>query len=131
MEDNTNKKHTRTLILLIVNTLLFFVVYRVLLYYAAMSDNTLGSFVVMVVYLFLLLGFVLAYLIYNRFFYRRGLTPEQLPDDWSAEQKTEFLADGERRMARSKWMLLIILPLIVTFLFDAVDLFIIDPFFRK
>ena len=131
MEDNTNKKHTRTLILLIVNTLLFFVVYRVLLYYAAMSDNTLGSFVVMVLYLALLLGFVLAYLIYNRFFYRRGLTPEQLPDDWSAEQKTEFLADAERRMARSKWMLLIILPLIVTFLFDAVDLFILDPFFRK
>ena len=131
MENKQNDKQLRTLILLVVNTLLFFAVYRVLLYYAGMSDETFGSFVVMVLYLALLLGFVLAYLIYNRFFYRRGLTHEDLPDDWSAEQKIEFLADGERRMARSKWMLLIIFPLIVTFLFDAVDLFIIDTFFRK
>ena len=84
----------------------------------------------MLLYFLLLLGFVLAYVIYNRFFYRKGLTHEQLPSDWSAEQKIAFLADGERRLEKSKWMLLIIFPLIVTFLIDAVDLFILDPFFR-
>ena len=125
------RKSTRYLILLIVNTLLAFLVYRVPLSYAALTDETFGAFVVMVVYLALLLGFVLAYLIYNRFLYRKGLSPEQLPSEWSAEQKVAFIEDGERRLRRSKWMLTIIFPLLVTFLIDAVDLFLIDPFFRQ
>jgi hypothetical protein len=124
-------KSTRYLILLIANTLLALLVYRVPLSYAALTDETFGAFVVMVVYLALLLGFVLAYLIYNRFLYRKGLSPEQLPSEWSAEQKVAFIEDGERRLRRSKWMLTIIFPLLVTFLIDAVDLFLIDPFFRQ
>ena len=118
------------MVLLVINTLLFFVVYRILLYYAEMTGDGYGSFVIMLLYFLLLLGFVLTYVIYNRFFYRKGLTHEQLPSDWSAEQKVEFLEDGKRRLEKSKWMLLVIFPLIVTFLIDAVDLFILDPFFR-
>ncbi|MBQ8356407.1 MAG: hypothetical protein IJX39_01205 [Clostridia bacterium] len=123
-------KNLRYLILLVVNSVLFFAVYRILLFYAEMTDKTFWSFVVMVLYLALLLGFVLGYLIYNRFLYRKGLTREQLPAEWSEEQKTSFLADGARRLERSKWMITIIFPLIVTFFIDAVDLFIIDTFFR-
>lgn len=120
----------RDLILLIVNTLLFFCVYRVLLYYAELTDDTYWSFVVMVLYLALLLGFVIAYLVYNRFLYRKGLIRDQLCADWSEEQKDAFLAEGERRLARSRWMMLIIFPLLFTFLIDVTDLFIIDPLFR-
>ena len=120
----------RYLLLLIVNTVLFFVIYRVPLAYAELTDKTFAAFVVMVLYLLLLLCFGFAYLIYNRFLYRKGVTPEQLPDDWSAAQKIAFIEDGKRRLERSKWMLTIIFPLLFTFLFDAVDLFIIDPFFR-
>lgn len=121
----------RYLILLIVNTILALLIYRVPLSYAELTDKTFGAFVVMVLYLVLLLGFVLAYLIYNRFLYRKGVTPEQLPAQWSAEQKVAFIEDGERRLRRSKWMLTIIFPLLVTFLIDTVDLFLIDPFFRQ
>ncbi|MBO5354783.1 MAG: hypothetical protein J6B09_01795 [Clostridia bacterium] len=124
-------QNTRYLILLIVNTILALLIYRIPLSYAELTDKTFFAFVVMVSYLALLLGFVLAYLIYNRFLYRKGVTPEQLPTEWSAEQKVAFLADGERRLQRSKWMLTIIFPLLFTFLIDAVDLFFIDPFFRQ
>ena len=124
------KSRLRLWIILILNTLLFFMLYRVLLIYAERSDRTYASYVVMLLYSALLLGFGVAYLCYNRFFYRHGITQDQLPEDWSAQRKCEFLADGERRIARSKWMLLILIPLLVTFLFDAVDLFILDPFFR-
>lgn len=117
-------------ILLAVNTVLCFAIYRILLYYAGMTDNTLPSFVVMVLYFALLLGFTLAYFIYNRFFYRKGLVAQQLPDAWSDEEKAAFLADGERRLQRSKWMILVIFPLIFTFLMDAIDLFILDTLFR-
>lgn len=125
-----NGKSNRYLTLLCVNTLLFFAVYRVLLAYGEQTRETFYSFVCMILYFAILLGFTLAYLIYNRFFYRQGITLEQLPEEWSAEKKSAFLDDTKRRLERSKWMLTIIFPLVVTFLIDAVDLFIIDTFFR-
>ena len=126
-----DKNELRRLLILVLNTLLFFTVYRVLIYYGDMTESTFASFVTMVVYMVLLLGFVLGYLIYNRFLYRKGVTRDELPDDWSEEEKTAFIEDGERRLQKSKWLMLIIFPLIFTFLMDAIDLFIIDPFFRK
>lgn len=126
-----NKNALRYLVFLVLNTVLFFTVYRVLLYYAETTNETFASFVVMILYLALLLGFTLGYLIYNRFLYRKGLTREDLPYDWDEERKAEFLADGERRLKKSKWIMLIIFPLILTFLIDTIDLFIIDPFIRK
>ena len=122
------RKGLRYLPILILNTILFFSVYKVLLYYGELTDRTFYSYCVLVLYTVLLLGFLLAYLIYNRFLYRKSLTPEQLPDSMTAEQKEAFLADGRARLERSKWMMLIILPLVLTFLFDAVDLFILDLF---
>ncbi len=121
-------KNLRYLVILIVNTVLFFSLYKVLLYYAELTDQTFYSFCVMVTYMILLLGFILAYFIYNRFLYRKSLTPEQLPDSMSQEEKEAFLADGRARLEKSKWMMLIIFPLVFTFLFDAIDLFILDLF---
>ena len=118
----------RHLVILIVNTILFFGVYRVLLYYADLSQNAYYSFCVMILYMALFLGFLLGYLIYNRFLYRKGLTAEDLPDTMSAEEKEAFIADGKARLQKSKWVMLIILPLVITFLVDAIDLFILDMF---
>ncbi len=122
------KKGIRHLILLAVNTVLFFAVYRLLLTYAEMSQQTLASFLVLTLYTALFLGFLLGYLIYNRFLYRKGLSPEDLPADWSEEKKTDFLADGARRLEKSKWMMTIIFPLALTFMIDAIDLFVFDLF---
>ncbi len=130
LEEQLGSKKLRYLIAIVCNTVLFMLVYRIPIAYGELTNETFYAFIIMLVYLALLLGFALAYLIYNRFFYRKDLTPEQLPDTWSAEQKTAFLADGERRFEKSKWMLTIIFPLVVTFLFDAVELFIIDTFWR-
>lgn len=124
------RQNRRYLLLLVLNTLLTFMLYRLLLAYAELTDQTFGSFLLMVLYMALLLGFGLAYLIYNRFFYRSGVTPEQLPSEWTEEKKTAFLEDAHRRVEKSKWMLTIIFPLVFTFFMDAVDLFIIDPFLR-
>lgn len=124
------RQNRRYLLLLVFNTLLTFMLYRLLLAYAELTDQTFGSFLLMVLYMALLLGFGLAYLIYNRFFYRSGVTPEQLPPEWTEEQKTAFLEDARKRVEKSKWMLTIIFPLVFTFFMDAVDLFIIDPFLR-
>ena len=124
-------ENRRNLLLLLLNTLLCFVIYRTLLFYAEMTDKTFGAFLVMVIYMALLLGFTLAYLIYNRFLWRKGIRPEQLPAEWSTEQKCAFLEDGERRLRRSRWMMLIIIPLLFTFLMDTLELFILEPLFRR
>lgn len=118
-------------VMLIVNTILFFVLYRVLLNLATTVQTAYISYLVMIGYAVLLVGFTLAYLIYNRFLYRKGLTKEDLNPEWTEEQKEAFLADGEERLERSKWMMVIILPLVLTFLFDAVDLFIIQGVLKK
>ncbi len=118
----------RYMVILIVNTILFLSVYRVLLHYADLTQNAYYSFCAMILYMALFLGFLLGYLIYNRFLYRKNLTVEDLPDTMSAEEKEAFVADGKARLQKSKWMMLIILPLVITFLVDAVDLFILDMF---
>jgi hypothetical protein len=121
-------KNLRRLIVLAINTILFFAVYRVLLFYAERTDDTFYAFLVLALYTALLLGFLAAYFIYNRFLYRKNLTPEDLPDTMSAEEKEAFLADGRARLEKSKWMMTIIFPLVLTFLIDAVDIFILDLF---
>ena len=126
--ETQQKKGIRYLALLAVNTVLFFALYRLLLTYAEMSEKTFASFTVLALYTALFLGFLLGYLIYNRFLYRKGLTLEDLPADWSEEKKSEFLADGARRLEKSKWMMTIIFPLALTFFIDAIDLFIFDLF---
>ena len=118
----------RYLVILIINTILFFSVYRVLLHYAELAEYAFYSFCVMVLYMALLLGFSLAYLIYNRFLYRKNLTVEDLPDTMTDEQKQDFIQDGKERLRISKWMMLIILPLVITFLVDSFELFVLDLF---
>ena len=121
-------KNLRYLLVLALNTVLFFSVYRVLLYYADLAENAYYSFCVMLLYMAALVGFVLGYLIYNRFLYRKNLTEEDLSDEMSAEEKREFIADGKRRLERSKWMMLFIFPLALVLLMDAAELFIFDLF---
>ena len=59
---------------------------------SAFEDYTLH---ILIIYSVLATVSTLTYVIYNRGFSRRGLTPEMLPDTMSAEEKQEFIEDGE------------------------------------
>lgn len=79
-----------------------------------------------IVYLAYWLAFavvLLAYFIYNRAFTRKNITPDMLPPTWSAEKRLEYVEDGKRRLEKSKWMLSLIIPLLVTIAADAIYLF--------
>ena len=54
-----------------------------------------------------------------------GTDFEDLPADWGEEEKIEYIADGKRRLEKSKWMLTVLLPLIVIYGYEIVELFII------
>ena len=73
--------------------------------------------------------FLLTYVIYNRGFSRRNLTPEMLPDEWSAEEKEAFLESGRERMRKSKWMLVPICAFGFTFAYDMIELYVL-PYLR-
>ncbi len=79
--------------------------------------------IVSVVYWIAFAGFLIAYVIYNRAFSRRDLTPDMLPRDWPLKKREEYVADGKRRLERSKWMLSVIIPLLVPISLDALYLF--------
>ena len=53
-----------------------------------------------------------------------------LPDEWSPEKKTEFIEDGKRRLENSKWVLLVLIPLIGVFAYELIDIYIM-PYFQN
>ena len=67
-------------------------------------------------------------IIYNKGFTMVNRTADSFPEDWSYEKMCALTEEGERRKQKSKWMLLIIIPLMFTFMFDMIDLFILDSF---
>ena len=91
--------------------------------------------------LYILIGYtgvatvlILWYLIYNRGFARRGVTAEMLPSEWTDEQKAEFIEDGERRMRKSRPLLIACFAFAFTFLVDVFELTVLPTildFFAK
>ena len=120
---NGNKKINKsTLVLMaivILSSVIVYGTYRILInrYYL----------LVLVAYMAVETVFILAYLIYNRGFSRKGVTREMLPDDWDDEKKDAFIASGEERLKRSRWMLVIILAFLFTFFAEIIELYFL-PF---
>ena len=112
---------------LLVNSLLVLFVY-----YGAMGLNIpVISVIVTIAYMLIFGGFLIAYIAYNRAFTRKGITVDMLPDTWSAEKKQNYVEDSERRMKKSRWMLSVIIPFLVTFIAEALLLFVWSGFLEK
>ena len=86
-----------------------------------------GTFptITLALYTALLAVFSLAYVIYNRGFSRKNVKLEDLPMEWSVDEKHEFIEDGRRRLKKSEWMLLIIIPLIIVYAYELISLFLL------
>ena len=120
------QKNKRYMILLIVNTVVLMSLYTYLV-----RVSYLAMQITLWTYLILTIGFSSAYIIYNRGFSRRGVTPDMLDDSMTSAEKEEYIADGETRLQRSKWMLTVIFPLVMTFCLDLFMLYIIEPLFMN
>lgn len=83
-------------------------------------------------YIYLLAGGALGiyYVIYNRGFIGKNLTPEDMPNDMSAADKQRFIEDCALRMKKSAWMLTVIVPIVLTFAIDVILLYLL-PSFRQ
>lgn len=117
----------RLAISLITNSLLV-----MLVYYGAMAINVpLISMLVTFAYMLIFGGFLVAYVAYNRAFTRKNVTADMLPDDWSDEKKQSYIENGAERMRKSRWMLSVIIPFLVTFIADTLYLFVWTGFLEK
>lgn len=81
------------------------------------------------VYFAVLFIALIAYVIWNHGFTRGNVTPDMLPDTWSAVEKQKFFDEAAKWKEDSKFLLFIIIPIVFTFLIDAVKLMIIDRWF--
>ena len=93
-------------------------------YYSSMRFPGYFFPVVMFSYMAVLTVLIFVYIIYNRGFSRKGVTEEMLPPDWTQEQKREFIESGERRLEKSKWILVFIISIFFTFIAEVFVLFV-------
>ena len=112
-----NPKAVRRMLILIANTIGFAALYYIL--------PALGFFYMPHIYLVAGGGLALWYIIYNRGFNTKGKTPDMLSDALSLEERQELIRMGEVRFEKTRWALLILLPLLLVFLFDMIYLFMI------
>ena len=100
------------------------------LYFFLMNIYSLWKFVV-IAYVAVASVLIVAYFIINRAFTGSGVTYEMLPDTMSHSEKEEYLADVAAREKRSRPLLLVIFPVIITLLVDLFRLFVLDGFMGK
>ena len=70
-------------------------------------------------------GLGIYYVIYNRGFIGKNLTPDALPADMPLAEKQRFIDDCTHRMKKSRWMLTVIIPIVITFAVDVIMLYFI------
>lgn len=115
VDEKVSKEGKKLTLLLIFNTLL-----AILIYFGCAG---LGFWPIMLIYVGLAAVLLVAYVIYNRGFALRGVTPEMLPDSMSEDEKRAKLGEAAERQRASRWMMTIVLPLIIAVLFDVVYLY--------
>ena len=116
-EGATTPEGKRLTLLLVFNTLI-----AVAIYFGCVA---LEFIYMMYIYVGLGAALLIVYVIYNRGFSLRGVTPDMLPDTLTPEQKQQRLDEAARRLHESRWMLTLIIPLILAVLLDVLYLFFV------
>ncbi len=118
------KPETKKLMLcLLANTVLL------IAFYYAVPALTKFPYMPMI-YLLAGAGLGIYYVVYNRGFAGKGVTPDQLPDTMTPAEKQKFIDDSRERMQKSRWVLTVLIPILVTYMIDMFYLFVI-PYFKS
>ncbi len=102
-----------------------------LYFYLGYGINVTVGNITTLVYMIVGSLMILAYFIINRAFTGRGVTYEMLPDTMSHKEKEEYLCDVANRERKSRWMLIVIFPVVIALLCDMFYLFVIEEFLLK
>ena len=123
MKPRFNLKRAGGLLLL---SLLAIVIFR------TVKEISLAAYVVIIaVYSLITLVAALWYISCNKGLVGTKVTPDLLPESWSEEEKEAFMAEYRERREKSKKLLVILLPMIATFFFEAIDIYFLQGFIAK
>ena len=86
---------------------------------------------VIVIYTVITLVTALCYISQNRGLVGTAVTYDLLPKEWSEEEKKAFMEDYRARRAKSKKLLIILLPMIAAFFFEILDIYLIEELITK
>lgn len=100
------------------------------IYFFLMNIYSLWKIVV-IAYVAVASILIIAYFIINRAFTGSGVTYEMLPDTMTHDEKEEYLADVAERERRSRPLLMVIFPVVITLLVDLFRLFVLDGLLGK
>ena len=109
-------------LLLIGNSVLLIGLYFLLLW--------LDLWFITYVYVALGTAMTLWFIIYNRGFYAKNATPDQLPSTMTKQEKLDYIQNGKELLKKSRWMLTVILPIVLAIALDLVYLFIF-PYLKE
>ena len=76
-----------------------------------------------ILYTAVMLGVTVYYIVYNRGVLSGSITPEMLPAEWSDEQKNAMIEDMSARRRKSRWVQLVLIPLIFAYAFELLELY--------
>ena len=108
----------RILLYLALNFVIVFGVYRLFIHLRWAWGTVL--------YLIAAAALSVAYYIVNRGFGSPIQDPALLPDDWGAAKKREYMDWAKERHRRARGILYWLLPVIVTLMIDAADIFLLE-----
>ncbi len=119
---SVEKRAVTRLLILVALTAALFAVYKLFTGY-------FGFDYIFFIYFGLELLFIVVYLCYNRGLSLKGVTKDMLPDTMSDTEKEKLLSGAEMRLKRSAWMLIVIIALLFTLIFDMIELYVIPMIF--
>ncbi len=106
---------------LLVNTVLMLAIYYACIYF--------GFEYIFHIYVAIGLVMAFAYVIYNRGMAGRHITPDMLPEAMTDAEKDAFIQGVKERMQKSRWVLTLLLPVIVTIAVDTFYMLVLKEFF--
>ncbi len=116
MKNENQKENQKLMLYLLLNSAILITLYFVV-------SEVLKIPYILYVYLAAGVGLGFYYVIYNRGFVGKNTTPDMLPDTMSATEKQAFLDDCKQRMKKSRWVPVLLVPIILAVLADIIYLF--------
>lgn len=107
----------------IINFIIMFLIYKVILYLGYKLDVMI-YYVGITAYIFLTAILFCIFYAKNGFVLRLSATPpEELPDDMSPVQKTEFLNSERKKKASAAKILYVLIPMAITIIINYAELY--------
>ena len=127
MKKQSNQKGTRGRFNLRLVTTLSASIIGFLALFRLLKNLNLYLFAV-ILYSVITLSVALWYIIYNKGVISGTVSTDMLPAEWSDEQKQTLIKDLAERRKKSKWALIILIPMILVFGLEMLELYIFPSF---